>query len=633
MPDMLRPPERDRLISYLDRQLALTVRLGGTEAVALRETTARLPTADWCWTAQTAAALEVLALPGLQPRWAGLAGRLGGFLAAMGETGVLLDRAAAPGCAVDSIDPRDFRVLTGTHEFTGDLSRGIVRQEALGRPGGREWHHTGHLVEFRLGRQNHCLDVEDSIARFGLVPQPDGVVLFHESELRVPAGLLKRLRPVGTLRYEYAIRAADPRMRLRVSLQAAPGTTLQEVRLTTAVDEMAGGGRPVGRIALRAEGRLRTLPLEVTGDQPANLHSGAADSLHVVEDGPPGQAAGLHVAFCSPERLRTVKLVAKHDRPHWLLCRYQAARLPAGAVLAVEEERLMTAGTLAGSEPAYAGLLAGPGRLDGRDPGFTADAGAALNAVALLLAQGVAPGGTDWRLWFDRHLAGFFSAMAGVEADAAPAPLLPARVALRPLCFALLALDVLPGPTPAQQAWQAAGLDALLAAQAEDGAFAEADGAVGLDGHAAALLALARLAARRPDARVSAALRRGLGALRLGAAEGGSQPQPLLRGAEDCHWSVRPALLMRAMAALGLAADAGGLTLDAAAEEARQTLLDACFRLLRGRIRSLDGDLEVLTAPNTTEGNAATQPVLLLAMLSPDEAALGRVDAGMAEQP
>lgn len=622
MPDMLRPPERDRLISYLERQLSRPVQLGGSEAVALRETAARLPTADWCWTAQSAALLEVLALPGVRPRWAGLAERLGGFLAAMGETGVLLDRTAAPGCVIDSIDPRDFRVLTGTHEYTGDLSRGLVRQEALGRPGGREVHHTGHLVEFRLGTQSHCLDVEDTVIRFGLVPQPEGAMLFHESELRVPAGLLKRPRLVGTLRYEYTIRAADPRLGLRVTLRAAPGATLRELRLTTAVDEMAGGAWPIGPLTLVAGGKPRLLSvlLPEEGEEPANLHSGAADSLHLVEEAPPGTAAGLHIGFRTPERLRTIKLSGKHDRPHWLLTRYQLAQLTPGESLTVEEERLMTAGTLAGAERDYAALLADPTPLAGRDPGFTGDAGAALNAVALLLARGEAPAGTDWRGWYDRHLGAFFTAMAG---SGTPGALRPARVGLRPLAFALLSLDVLPTPTAAQQAWGQAGLEALLAAQDEDGAFREPDDALWLDCHAAALLALARLAARRPEERLMAALRRGLGALSLGPALEGDQTHPRLGEAEDGRWTFKVALLMRAMHALELA----GIGLDPAEEAARQDLFDTCFRLLRGRVRSLDGDLEVLTAADATEGNAATQAPTLLALLSPDEVALGRVEA------
>ena len=625
MPDLLRPPERDRLISYLERQLLRPVTLGGTAFAALRETPSPLPGAESCRTAEAAAALELLALPGPRACWSGLVKPLERFLRAMGEGGLLLDRTATPGCVIDSIDPQDFRVLTGSHEFTGDLSRGVVRQEARGRAGAREFHHSGDLVEFRTGRRLHHFTVREGILRFGLVPQPDGVVLFHESELRAPIGLLGRPGLAAVLRYEYRIRGDDPRLQLRVRLTPAPGVALLQARVTLAVDQMAGGPRPLDRIVLRDGAAPRLLPSSAPDDAAAELHLGAADSLHLVEDAPPGQAAGLHLGFASGP-LHDLQLTGRQGEPHWLLMSYRAARVEGGGALDAVQERLMTAGTLAGAEPAYAALLADPAPLAGRDPGYTADAGAVLNAAALRVALG-GPDAGDWREWYDRHLSAFLAAMADTAPSTGPAPLRPARAGLRALCATLLSLDMLPDPTPEQRRWQDLGLDALLAAQDSDGTFLEPGGGAWLDCHAAAMLALARLAARKPEERIAQGLRRALAALRLGpplsGGADGVPDHPLLRDADDGRWTFKPALLMRALAALPLAAEA--VPLDATEEAARQALFDACFRLLRGRVRSLDGDLEVLTGAGTTEGNAATQPAAILALLSPDEAALGRV--------
>jgi hypothetical protein len=669
MPDMLRPPERDRLIAYLERHLARPRQFGEVEVLALRDNTGGSTEAELCWTADTAAAVELLSLPALRPRWASLGDRLTDFLLAMGEDTLLHDRTARPGCVVDNLDPRDFRVLTGTHEFTGDLSRGLVRQALRGpaasRHSGpamaREVLHTGNLVEFRIGKSSHCLDVEDTVVRFGLVPQQGGgVVLFHESELRAPHGLLRREGIVGTLRYEYTLRPEDPRLGLRVTLKAARGISLDEVRVTTALDELSGGppDRPFGRIVLGADGRLR--PLRLEAETLANLHQGPANSLSLVEEAQPAAATGLHLHMPSAARLRSIKLATRAVdgavRPHWLLTRYQAATLPGGESFTVEEERLLAAGTLAGSERAYAALLADPAPLASRDPGTGEAQGMALHAVAaqLLFAgsgayqQAGAPPLAPERLarlraWYDRHLLAFFAAMADAAgADAPAAPLRPGRVGLRGLGFALLSLDLAarlpatPG-APDYAALLEAGLEALLARQNStdsDGTFTEAGGEAALDGHAAAMLLLARLALRRPEERLTAALRRGLMALRLGPPLRGGEPRaqhhPLLRArradgawsGDDGFRSARLGLLMRAMAVLTEAEKAGAVPLQPAEREHLQAIFDTCFRLLRGRVRLQGDDLEVLSNPVATAGDAATQPLALLALLSPDEAAL-----------
>jgi hypothetical protein len=685
MPDMLRAPERDRLIAFMERDLARGLTFGARRTMALRETGAGLQQHPWCWTADTAAAVELLSLPALRPRWAALADGMTEYLLAMGEPGQVLHRRAARAeCKVDSIDPRDFRVLTGGYEFTGDLSRGLVRQEIRDMHGAREVLHTGHLVEFRMGRRKFSLDAEDAITSFGMVPRPDGVTLFHECLLTVPLGLLRRPGTAATLRYEYTIRAGDPRLRLRVSLQAAEGVALNAVRLTTALDELSGGqdARPIHRATLRADGIFRPLPL--AGKPLADLHLGPAETLSLLEDAPPGLATGLHLGLVSGPQLLNIKLTSRETHPgggavpHWLLLRYQQAQLTGGDTFAIEEERLVTCGTLAGHEPTYASLLRDPAPLmqaantkqdgdvaQGRDPGASADYGVALNAVATQIffastgaydgngAHEAAAALPEARLaslrdWYDRHLLAFFAAMADGEAGAA---LRPTRIGLRPLAFALLSLDLMlrlphPANSPDYAGLLATGLEALLARQQpgpDGGAFVEADGGTYLDCHAAALLALGRLALRQPEERLAVALRQGLLALRIGPVETGldgqQQDAPILgarrpdgsMAQDNGFWSFKLGLLMRALNVLTLASQTGAATLRTSEAAHLQTLFDTCFHLLRGRVRAVENNLEVLTSPSAREGNAATQPIVILAMVSADEAVLAM--AGSRSEP
>lgn len=645
MAEMLREPERDRLIAYLERRLLRSVALDGLSIQALRETHAPFPTAAWCWTADAAAAVELLAQPELRGKWGGLTDDLTDFLLAMGTGDLLLRRVAAPECIVVKPDPRNFSIRTGTHDFQGDLSKGLVRQSVRGGPARRDLRHTGHLVEFRLGRQRHCLDVEDTIEDFGLDAQPGRAILFHESLLKVPSGLLRKGETVvGRLRYEYTIRSGDPRLMLAVTLRAEPGVTLADVRLTTALDDLSGEARrPIAQIVLGAAtgAAYRTMPVPSAGL--ATLQQGAVGLISLVEEAPPGAANGIHIRPMAPESVLNVKGQAQSGRLHWLLTRYATPRLEGGEAFTVQEARLLTAGTLAPATTAYAAMLHDPNILSGRDPGLTADHGTALNAMAtqILFARHGAynPPVPPERLaamqsWYDRHLRAFFDAMGGASQMQA------ARSYLRSLAFALLSLDTMQRATGDDRYWALLeqGVALMLPLQRPDengGAFADPEQAAYLDCHAAAMLALARILLRAPEPALQQSLRRALGAIRLGsvdvALEDGKRHNldtPFVRGRradgawedDGGFWSFKLGLLMRALKATRLARDAGALALEPAELQRLQTLLDAGFRALRGRVRDEPGCLEVLTSPLAGEGNAATQPIVLLGLMAPDAA-------------
>lgn len=640
MAELLREEDCDRLIAYLERHLLRSVPLDGLAIAALCETHAPFPTAEWCWTADVAAAVEMLSLPAVRARWGSLTDGLTDFLLAMGTGPLLLRRVAAPDCMVESDDPQAFAITTATHEYRGDLSRGVVRQAVRGGPARREVHHTGHLVEFRLGRQRHCLDVEDSIVDCGLERHPEGVLLFHESLLKVSAGLLRKTEQVvGRLRYEYWIDLQDPRLLLSVALRPEPGIDLQDVRLTTAVDEMsAEESRPVLRVGMVQERRPRFVPL--SGTALATLHNGPLDLISLIEEAPPGAANGLHLRPLTPDSLLSVKAQTRAGRLHWLLARYACPSLPGGQEFRLHEARLLTAGTLASALPTYAGVLNDPAMLSGRDAGVTADHGTALNAVAtqILFASTGAYALPPERLamlrdWYDRHLDGLIIAMADGDT------LRPARSYLRSLGFALLSLDSMHRATgePRYEATLAHGLDLLLSLQRPDeagGAFADLNQAAYLDCHAAAMLALARLALRRPDPRLQTALRQAIGAIRVGTMkvplENGvhSLDTPFVRSRradgrwedDGGFWSFKLGLLLRALGAVRRAHEAGGIRLESGESMRLQTLYDISLRQLRARLRPFGETLEVLTSPLAGEGNAATQPVVLLGLLEADGA-------------
>lgn len=646
MAEMLRAPERDRLIAYLERHLLRSLPLDGREVAALRETHVPFATSEWCWTGDTATAVELLAQPGLRGRWGKLSDRLSELLLAMGQGPLLMRRVAAPECRIVQADPRDFAVVTATHRFTGDLSKGILRQAVREAPNGRPVHYTGHLVEFRIGRQRFCLDVEEAIAEFGVQPQPGGALLFHESVLKAEVGLLRKAtKVVGRLRYEYRITAGDPRLQASVTLRAEPGVQLTHIRLTTAVDELSGEPRhPFSQISLTAGGQSRAVTL---GDGPlATLQTGATELVSLIEENTPGAALGLHIAPAVPAIVYSVKAQPRDGRLHWLLLRHACDSLGGGAQFQAVEQRLLTAGSATLGLPAYAEILRDPASLAGRDLGLTADHGVALNAVATQLLHAATraydpplpePRRAELRAWYDRHLDLFFAALG----EGTPEGLRGSRVYLRSLAFALVSLTSLHRATGEERygARLARGLDLLLTLQrpeAEGGAFAEPGQAAYLDNHAAALLALARISLRWPDPRLQEAIARGIAAIRVGQQEVPTEAglhaleTPLVRSRradgrweeDGGFWSFKLGLLMRACSAVALAVEQGALALDPATRQALATLQEASFRALRGRVKEVDGTLEIRTSPLAGEGNAATQPTVLLGLTAPDAATL-----------
>ncbi|MFC3126082.1 hypothetical protein ACFOD4_13525 [Pseudoroseomonas globiformis] len=651
MAETLQDADRDRLTAYLERHLLRAVPLDGLEIPALRETHAPFATAQWCWTADAAGAVELLSQPGLAATHGPMRDGLTDFLLAMGTGNLLLRRVAEAGLVVDNADPRNFAITTATHEFRGDLSRGVVRQAVRSAPARREFHHTGHLAEFRLSRTRHCIDVEDNIDSFGLEQRPDGVMLFHESVLRGSTGLLRKTEQVvGRVRYEYWIEPSDPRLLVQVTLRAEPGITLSDVRLTTAADELSGEAlRPVSRVALGEGREFRHRALSGSAVS-AVLEGKTADIISLIEDAPPGAANGLHLRPLSGERLLNVKAQSVDGRLHWLILRYALPELAGGASFQVNEARLLTAGTLAAAMPSYAGILYDPSILSGRDAGVTADHGVALNAVATQLlfhARGAYPLPEErvamLRDWYDRHLDGLFAGMA--EGDSLPAR----RSYLRSLSFALLSLDAMQrhAPEPRYEAALRHGLDLLLSLQRPDeqgGAFADQDQAAYLDCHAAAMLALSRIAMSRQDARLLPALKQALGAIRVGSVkvplEEGlhSLDTPFVRSRrsdgrwedDGGFWSFKLGLLLRALATMKLARQSGALALEGSQLQRLQTLNDLATRQLRARIRPLGGTLEVLTSPVAQEGNAATQPAAVLGLLTPDAAVAAPASAEQA---
>jgi hypothetical protein len=620
MPDLLHSAERDRLLASL-RRLLRQVLLDGRPVSGLAHSDA--PGAPLRML-DNAVAAEAMAIPALREADPALADAVLSFVTALGEEPGPPPRGVLPvaegRAQILRDNPRDLHVLTPWHEFTGDLSHGVLRQRLRGDQRSQDVLHTGNMVRLRVEGglpglasriipKARTLDVEEAVTAQGVQPEGAGALLWHESTLRLP--LLPGLKPViGTLRYEYRVSAADPLLRLTVTLRAAPDLRLTGLRLTTAVDALSEHAVPFQGVSVGRAGLQSRRP---AGDFATEelLAEGPVDSLHLWQAGPAGQALALHIRPRAAEGVYSVRAQSRAGAPHWVVLRHTVPPLPRGGMAALREDRLLVRGTGPGTAEAALRLLRAPDLLSGRDPS-PAGPGMPLAAVASVLLNAPAfarpiPRDRLARLqdWLDRHLA----ALPEEEADPLPVE------ELAPL---VLALDA---------AWRAAGqprdrrrlrqmLGQLVGAASPQGTFG-----FGLRDHGAAILALARAATLVPEPWVLEALRGAVQALRPeGPALAGAAPEGGPAIGPD---SAAIASVLRGLRAVDMLASTGRIALDETLQAHGRKVIDACLRVLTTRLRAHADRLEILSGEEG-EADALSQAALLLAVLSPDEAALSR---------
>jgi len=633
VPDLLHPQERDRLLVAL-RRLLRRAELDGQVVAGLARTEAPgtpLTLLD------NALAAEAMAIPALREVDPTLADAVLSFVTTVAQDPGAATRAVRPegGQGAEGRveilrdDPANLRVLTPWHEFSGDLTHGVLRQRMREAPPGRAPArdlpeeetrprtvlHTGNMVRLRaaggvpgllggLSLRARTLDVEEAVTAQGVQPEGGGAVMWHESALRLRP-LPGLSLPVGTIRYEYRVSPADPLLRLTVTLRAGNRAGLSAVRLTTAADALSEAVPPFVHASVgRDGGQVPRPPAPFAGEE--LLSQGTTDSLHLWQSGPEEEALALHIRPRAAGAVYNIRLRAQDGAPHWLVLRHAVPDLPPGGVATLREDRLLARGVAHGTPAAAFRLLRTPDALAGRDPG-QAGIGAPLAAIAATLLNAPAfarPIPRDHLValqdWLDRQIA----ALPDEEAVALPV------AELAPL---VLALDAAwrAGGLPRDRRRLRALLTRLVAAALPDGAIGQ-----GLAEQGGAVLALARGATLIPESWVLDALRRAV--LALG-------PEAAL----DTGASTRGlAAVLRALRAVEFFAETGRIPPDAEVLSRAAALRDAALQHLSGRLRAVEQRLEVLPAEGG-EPDALSTAALLLAVLSPDEAALsmGLVEA------
>jgi hypothetical protein len=621
MRNLLHATDRDRLAAWFRGPIDRVVTLGGRPVAALAEGAAG---GSYCVAAANARAAELLAMPDIHDAAPGLAEAAIDFAMAMEDAPAPARRLGNHGLVVQRDEARDLVVLTPFHVFTGDLSAGLLHQRPRGPLAGLvAVTHSGNLVEFQLGRRRHCEDVENAITDCGLRQDGDEIVLWHESRVMGRAGWL-RPRPVeaGRLRYDYAISANSPVMRVTVTFTAT--VALRRVRVTTGADGLSDSG--FAEVSAHATGAWRDFAPPAAAGTAAISPTGPIGHVAVATDGwwPDGPA--LHLRPADPAGVMHASATAlKPGQLHWLLLRHGPMDLPPGGSLVVREDRLLSIG-LTGPEAAQA-MMPGVGT-EGLDRHPLPPQGATLNAIGTHLLFAAADAyrtpvtperQAALAAWFDARLARLQAGDPGLEDLAQAALGVEARLRAEARPGHAAALGDLAGR--------------LLALQGEDGAFRERDGRIASPAaHAQALLALARALPQLDPQRLAPAIQAAVAAVwpatvelvagpRLVSAEGLRVGDAIRQS--ELRYGEGVALMARAAGAVVLAAAASPGVLAEATIGQAEELHHQAIALLRPLVRLQGGVLEVMPSPFGGDPEPTTQAAAMLGLMAPDAVILG----------
>ena len=638
------------MVAFIKANLVKAATLSPDETLfALAETAVRFNDTSWFWTDDNAKAAELLCEPVFYDADPATADAAIDFVLRMSQGAVIQRRGGPAELRVLATDPAAFRVETAFFIIEGDLTRGIVRH-ALRFNDGRTVtaaQHTGNMVSFRHAGRAVTLDVEDTIASYAVHTGERSVTLSHTSILRAPRRWLRRTGAIlGQLTYEYTVSADRPSVALKVTLDPAPGVTLQDLVLTTALDQLSTvPGVDYRALAVRAGGTNHVVR-NITSKQ-TELHLGPSEYSAVVQEGAsPGFSYALHTLLRDGSKLGAIEARGQaHGRLHWLFHRYGMGDASAGAPAVLHEERMLTGGGYYDALEHYAGVMTGAAGEGCADPSMTYDIGAELNAVAVHIlfartgqyAVPPAPARLEaLTAWYERHINRYFEFIQpGSDNDLD-------RVFTRGIAFVVLSLDCMLRATGEDRYRRMlnTGVALILRMQRREGrgrdthdvTFGDTWAALApfLDSHAACVLALARAAWHGdPEGALGRAVHEAilgirlytgtvdLGGGHLEAYDGLAVLNPPERGvhADTGFWNFKLGLVLRALHAARHAAEAGVIAMTERERQRLHLRVMVAQDLLAASYRWHGAMLEVLTSRISGETNSETEPWVALGVV------------------
>ncbi len=629
----------------------------GTPFTTVAETAKPFDGSRWFWGDDAAKVAELFCLPELAAMAPNLADQLIDVILSLSPGSIIRRRLGPVELCVEKAIPRDFRILGPFTITFGDLSRGQVRQAVRfndGRTRPLVCHGPGTLT-FTWRGARHEIALADAICASFIEPRGDTVVLRYVASVRRPDDVGRELASVDCT---WTLRSGCNALSFDMMLRPAPFVTLRDVVLTSRVDELDELGA-FDRVMTSAPSGERSIT-SADWSEPRAAEEGIVipcpgiSYLGIWEGRSlPGHAVGIHVVGqkSAIDHLRLWH--HEGDRLAAVDRAYHCAAVSSRKPFIIGEARLLTAGGYYDTITDYEALVREEPAFDWcQDPSMSYDTGVELNAVATWLffaARGPACDGVSadrfamLRAWYDRHLALYLDHVRAGE------PHQHERIFVRGLAFVILSLDVMTRCFPDAGYQKTADLLTGLLRDTEVPVIGMPDSGIfsngpasdpsrpELDSQGAALLALARSAcAIGPEASLSAAIERGLLALRVAvpdAATYGNDPldhETLIIGKDIADmehidtgfWTYKLGLALRAFAAIELGCANGKIDLSEGARAHMHKLkMVGHSAALRAAV-CRGANIEVLTSFNAGETNSETQPWVAMGLVPSIEQAL-----------
>jgi len=622
------------------------VELGnGASHFAIAETALPIAGDSWFWTDDNAKVLEFLSRPELWQRFPHETTEILRFVRAM-CCGPLIFRRVSP----PRLEPVEKQgTLSSYRHSLMDVKYDLSRGEVIA---GLRFHDernrdnlflTGNYVEFTYHRRRFKLGVEPAISDVDAKQDGHALRLRHSGELHFRARR-KQLR-LGRITYAYTIDARSMLIDVEVTLEIEPGVPVTDVVLTIGHDQL-------GRMRYRtiaADTALTAKPLFRAGLPGRRQHDLAGTSYYLIrQHHSSGDSFAIHSMPHDPARLSGIETVVQRwGRLHRAVARYSLPGSQCGARLVVGERKLLTGGGFYDRIADYAALIRGAASTPSTqqavwDFSTSYDYGSKINAFAKCFAvckAGNVP--TDPAIYpdelrslFDLYLNYYFDFFVNLHAKQL------ISIFSRDLSFVILGVVTMYRATNATDYLRrlARLCDVLLEFEVRfyDIAGTLASGflmrmnsvrAAFVDCHSAALLALTQAARYLDDARLVAAIERGLAGyfVETGAfATGGLGESDTvstsiidrrgIRRTENSFWNFKVGMTLRFFAALRNSPNPA-LRSIAARHGERMDLFEIVLRhQLERSITHAGESIEIRTAVSAGETNSETQPWVMLGL-------------------
>jgi hypothetical protein len=613
---------------------------------ALAETERPLGGNVWFWTDDNAKGLEAYLVPEAYVRYQDIADSLLSFLRRMSEGLIILRRLAKQALNIEADNPENFRFSTGLMNYHGNLRRDEVAVSYRFHDG-RDVDAvklSGNWIRFDLNGRPYQFDVKDSIISARLAQRDGLVILEHISEFIVSGRV-----PVARATYSYTIDPQLTRLLLDISVEALDGATLDNVKITSAMDQLSDlpQGIVYRRFCGMREGDLSCR--DVAAEARTSLAKGDLDWFSLIQLGNLGFSYAIHTQVLAPDRLAEVVAEgSRNDRFHRVYTVYGIDHVSEAAPGRIREAKLLTSGGLYQSMPTYADVIRNSGNSPDIDFSASYDYGAELNAAGcyyMFASSGRYepvrrrddPEVASLKDWFDRHLSMFERNFLSEQNDKEnPFPYLFGRGT----AFAILGADCM---------YRATGEDRYLASMKRlvdialrlqrregrefDGNFRCMDADSYLDCQGAIILSLGRAALLLDDPRLGRAVVDGINAVKMNRWQVLEGRPSVVRGDDHIFmevspskpgeqdgmlWGFKAGMLLRGLAAAELAADVGRIAIDRHTRWYVQHLKAAATDYIHTSTIPRGRSLEILTSFRSSETNSESQPWMVLGLFPID---------------